>query len=174
MATQFWCDTCRRTYPADRVEDGICPQGHDTLIPVGRFSGMVKAFIAAGGIEERSDAQNRHRQLIHALWAQGERDQQFYQLLAPKISLGRFVKQMDALHLRGVAEGWIKPIIPTSPFAPISDYGIEYDPPERFIIEVYKLFDVPLPDGIMDQAAVLATIPVVEASERSKQPSGTG
>jgi hypothetical protein len=165
MATQYWCETCRRTYPAERIADGICPRGHDTLIPVGRFGGMVKAFIAAGGIEERSEAQNRHRQLIHALWAQNERDQQFYQLLAPKISLGRFVKQMDTLHLRGVDEGWIKPIIPASPFAPVSEYRIEYDPPERFIIEVYKLFDVPLPEGMAEQAAVLATIPTARDRE---------
>jgi hypothetical protein len=166
MGTQYWCETCHRTWPAERLHDGTCPQGHDTLIPVGRFGGMVKAFIAAGGIEERSEAQNRHRQLIHALWAQGERDQQFYQLLAPKISLGKFVKQMDALHLRGVAEGWIKPIIPTSPFAPATDYRIEYDPPERFIIEVYKLFDVPLPDGVMDDATILVTAPVAGSGER--------
>jgi hypothetical protein len=162
MATQYWCERCRRTWPAERVSDGICPKGHDTLVPVGRFSGLIKSFIAAGGIEERSEAQNRHRQLIHALWTQGERDHQFYQLLAPKMSLGKFVKQMDALHLRGVDEGWIKPVIPASPFAPVSDYRIEYDPPERFIVEVYKLFDLPLPEGMAEQAAVLATIPVAD------------
>lgn len=168
MATQYWCETCRRTWPAERVTDGICPRGHDTLIPIGRFGGMVKSFIAAGGIEERSEAQNRHRQLIHALWIQGERDQEFYQLLTPKMSLGKFVKQMDALHLRGVDEGWIKPIIPASPFAPVSAYRLEYDPPERFVLEVYKLFDVPMPEGMTEQAAVLATIRVSEEGEPSR------
>jgi hypothetical protein len=94
------------------------------------------------------------------LWTQGERDHQFYQLLAPKVSMGKFVKEMDALHLRGVDEGWIRPIIPRSPFAPVSDYRIEYDPPERFIIEVYKLFNMPVTGDSADPSDILATVPM--------------
>src|SRR4051794_21844259 len=108
MASYYWCETCRRTYPKNRVHAGVCPRGHEGLMPVGRFGGMIKGFIASGGIEERSEAQTRHRQLIHALWSQNERDQQFYQLLTPPVSLPKFVKQMDELHLRGVDEGWIR------------------------------------------------------------------
>jgi hypothetical protein len=145
MASYFWCDTCRRVYPAGRVHDGVCPRGHDGVTPVGRFGGMIKGFIAAGGIEERSEAQMRHRQMIHALWSQNERDQQFYQLLTPPVSLGKFVKRMDDLHLRGVDEGWIEIILPRSPFAPAEAYRIEYIDPERFIRELYALFEMDPP-----------------------------
>lgn len=167
MATQYWCATCNRAYPADRIAQGICPQGHDTVTPVGRFGGMIKSFIAAGGIEERSEAQNRYRQLIHALWAQDERDQQFYHLLAPKVSMGRFVKRMDELHLRGIEEGWITPVIPRSPNAPASAFRMEYDPPERFVIEVYALFNLPLPDADEDGAT-----PLVLAAQRAQRSDG--
>lgn len=160
MARQYWCATCNRAYPAERIGDGRCPQEHDTVVPVGRFGGMVKSFIAAGGVEERSEAQNRYRQLIHALWAQNERDQQFYHLLAPKLSLGRFIKRMDDLHLRGIDEGWVRPIIPLSPNAPAADFRIEYDPPERFIIEVYALFNIPLPDDSEEQGTALPVTPM--------------
>ena len=118
MASFYWCETCRRVYPAGRIESGRCPNDHDDLISVGRFGGMIKGFIAAGGLEERSEAQTRHRQLIHALWSRDERDQQFYQLLTPPTSFSRFVKRMDELHLRGVDEGWIGMILPDSPFDP--------------------------------------------------------
>lgn len=155
MATQYWCATCNRAYPAERIADGRCPQGHDTVAPVGRFGGMIKSFIASGGIDERSEAQTRYRQLIHALWAQHERDQQFYHLLTPKISMGRFIKQMDDLHLRGIDEGWIRPVIPLSPNAPAADFRMEYEPPERFVIEVYALFNIPVPDDGEEAATTL-------------------
>jgi hypothetical protein len=152
MATYYWCETCRRVYPNLSVDDGICPRGHGTVVPVGRFGGMIKGFIAAGGIEERSEAQTRHRQLIHALWSQNERDQQYYQLLTPPVSIGKFVKKLDALHLRGVDEGWIRIVMPTSPFAPASDYGIEYVDPERFVREMYALFGLPIPTDLAQDA----------------------
>ncbi len=152
MASYYWCDLCRKVYPARRVHDGICPAGHDTVVPVGRFGGMIKGFIAAGGLEERSEAQTRHRQLIHALWSQNEREQQFYQLLTPPVSLGRFVKRMDELHLRGVDEGWIAVMLPRSPFAPATEYRLEYLDPERFVRELYALFDLPVPAAAEGQA----------------------
>lgn len=114
---------------------------------------MIKGFIAAGGIEERSEAQTRHRQLIHALWSQNERDQQFYQLLTPPVSLGKFIKRMDELHLRGVDEGWIEIVLPRSPFAPASAYRIEYVDPERFVRELYALFDMAPPSGDSEDLA---------------------
>ncbi len=163
MASYYWCDTCRRVYPAGRLESGVCPNGHDDLVPVGRFGGMIKGFIAAGGIEERSEAQARHRQLIHALWSQNERDQQFYQLLTPPASFSRFVKRMDELHLRGIEEEWIRIVLPTSPFAPASAYGIEYRDPERFVRELYALYNMPVPDtaaaSFSDDLAVIGTSP---------------
>ncbi len=159
MASQYWCETCHRVYPASRVASGVCPNGHDDLMPVGRFGGMIKGFIAAGGIEERSEAQTRHRQLIHALWSQNERDQQFYQSLTPPVSFSRFVKRMDDLHLRGVDEGWIRIVLPTSPFASASAYGIEYVDPERFVRELYALYHMPIPDTVATSFADnLATI----------------
>ena len=156
MASLYWCEDCHKVYAAEYVADGHCPQGHDALVPIGRFSGMVKSFIAAGGIEERSEPQIRHRQLIHALWSQNERDQQFFQLLTPPVSLGKFTKKVDELHLRGVAEGWIRAVIPTSPLADPDAYRIEYTEPERFLRELYALFDLPIPDGLLDEAAALA------------------
>ena len=162
MASFYWCETCRRVYPAGRIESGTCPKGHSDLTPVGRFGGMIKGFIAAGGIEERSEAQTRHRQLIHALWSQDERDQQFYQLLTPPVSFSRFVKRMDELHLRGVDEGWMHILLPSSPFAPASAYGIEYVDPERFVRELYALYNMPMPESaasVSDDLTAIGTPP---------------
>jgi hypothetical protein len=169
MASFYWCETCHRVYPAGRIESGRCPNGHSDLTPVGRFGGMIKGFIAAGGLEERSEAQIRHRQLIHALWSQDERDQQFYQLLTPPVSFSRFVKRMDELHLRGVDEGWMRIIMPVSPFAPASAYGIEYVDAERFVRELYALYNMPMPEAALSVTDDLATIgaPSVPAEEDS-------
>ncbi len=164
-ASAYWCEECHRVYPAQMATDGLCPKGH-AVVPIGRFSGMVKSFIASGGLEERSEAQNRHRQLIHALWAQNERDQEFFQLLTPPVSLGKFTKEVDDLHLRGVAGGWIRLVLPVSPFAPPSDYRIEYLEPERFVRELYALFNLPLPDGILEQAEALNAATVAEPAAR--------
>lgn len=164
MAAAYWCEECHRVYPAQRIVGGQCPQGHTEIAPIGRFGGLVKSFIAAGGMEERTEPQIRHRQLIHALWAQNERDQQFFQLLTPPTSLGKFTKKVDDLHLRGVDEGWIRLIVPTSPFAPPGDYRIEYVEPERFVRELYALFALPLPDGILEQADAFNTTPEADGA----------
>jgi hypothetical protein len=165
MASYYWCETCRRVYPAQRIAEGDCPHGHDTIVPVGRFGGMIKGFIAAGGIEERSEAQTRHRQLIHALWSQNERDQQFFQLLTPPVSLTKFVKRMDELHLRGVDEGWIAMMLPQSPFAPAAAYRIDYRDPERFVREMYAMFDLTPPTDVESSDATADMFAINSATE---------
>lgn len=164
MATYYWCDECRKVYLAADITGGLCPKGHPDPQPVSRFGGLVKSFIATAGVEERSEAQTRHRQLIHALWAQNERDQQFYQLLTPGVSMGKFIKKVDDLHLRGTDEGWIRLILPTSPFAPASEYRLDYLEPERFIRELYTLFDLPVPETIEHDEADLASVSTQERS----------
>lgn len=175
MASSYWCETCRRIYPPSRITDGLCPRGHRDVVPVGHFGGMIKGFIAAGGIEERSEAQTRHRQLIHALWSQNERDQQFYQLLMPPVSLSKFIKQMDALHLRGVDEGWIAIVLPQSPFAPASAYRIDYMEPERFVREMYALFDLTPPTDVTenDDGGIMAIGAAPEAGDQPRRPAST-
>jgi hypothetical protein len=175
MASYYWCETCRHVYAPHLIADGMCPRGHADVVPVGRFGGMIKGFIAAGGIEERSEAQTRHRQLIHALWSQNERDQQFFQLLTPPVSLAKFVKRMDDLHLRGVDEGWIAIVLPHSPFAPASDYRMEYTDPERFVREMYALFDLTPPTDVAgdDSASEIIKIGVTtETAEAEARRDG--
>jgi hypothetical protein len=167
MASSYWCETCRRIYAPSLIVDGMCPRGHREVVPVGRFGGMIKGFIAAGGIEERSEAQTRHRQLIHALWSQNERDQQFYQLLTPPVSMSKFIKQMDALHLRGVDEGWIAIVLPQSPFAAASAYRIEYVDPERFVREMYALFGLIPPTDVESDDATSDIFAINSATESS-------
>ena len=149
MASSYWCETCRRIYAPQFIVDGMCPRGHSDVVPVGRFGGMIKGFIAAGGVEERSEAQTRHRQLIHALWSQNERDQQFYQLLTPPVSSEQICQ----------ADGCIAPArcgrrLDRHRAATISVRAqhrrtvFEYVDPERFVREMYALFDLTPPTDV--------------------------
>jgi len=141
MAERFhWCPRCERTILGDDLGPGErCPVcGADTQ----RISWLTAALRKVSqGPERRSDLQQKHLQLIQAVWTADGMGQRFFEICQPGgMYYSRFVRRVTELVCRGVEEGWIVLTLPAQPLAPDARYAIEYRDPERFVRELQALF----------------------------------
>ncbi len=141
MAERFhWCPRCERTILADDLGPGErCPVcGAETQ----RISWLTAALRKVSqGPERRSDLQQKHLQLIQAVWTADGMGQRFFEICQPGgMYYSRFVRRVTELVCRGVEEGWIVVTLPAQPLAPDARYAIEYRDPERFVRELQALF----------------------------------
>jgi hypothetical protein len=141
MAEQFyWCARCEQTtLSPDRAPGASCPH---CGTPVERISWLTAALRKVSqGPERRSDLQQRHLQLIQAIWTADGMGQRYFEICQPGgMYYSRFVRQVTALICRGIEEGWIALTLPAQPLAPNARYAIEYRDPERFVRELQALY----------------------------------
>ena len=141
MAERFhWCPRCERTILGDDLgPGGRCPVcDADTQ----RISWLTAALRKVSqGPERRSDLQQKHLQLIQAVWTADGMGQRFFEICQPGgMYYSRFVRRVTELVCRGVEEGWIVLTLPAQPLASDARYAIEYRDPERFVRELQALF----------------------------------
>jgi hypothetical protein len=139
----YWCERCERTTVAEgRPEPIACLTcGGATR----RISWLTAALRKVGtGTGNRSDIQQRHVQLIQAIWTADGMGQRYFEICQPgSMYYSRFVRRVNELICQGIDEGWIGLTIPKNPLDPAGHYAIEYHDPERFVRELQALF----PDG---------------------------
>ena len=135
-----WCPRCERTLiAADLPPDHSCSQcGGATE----RISWLTAALRKVGqGTGNRADIQQKHLQLIQAIWTADGMGQRYFEICQPgSMYYSRFVRRVTELVCRGVEEGWIVLTLPAQPLAPDARYAIEYRDPERFVPELQALF----------------------------------
>ena len=141
MAEQFhWCPRCERTsLAADLGAGTTCPRcGAETE----RISWLTAALRKVGqGTGNRSDIQQRHLQLIQAIWTADGMGQRYFEICQPgSMYYSRFVRRVTELICRGIEEGWIGLTLPANPLAPGARYALEHRDPERFVRELQALF----------------------------------
>ena len=141
MAERFyWCQQCERTIVADERDDArTCPTCGGELR---RISWLTAALRKAGtGTGNRSDIQQRHLQLIQAIWTADGMGQRYFEICQPgSMYYSRFVRRVNELICRGIEEGWIGLTLPANPLDPAGRYAIDYHDPERFVRELQELF----------------------------------
>jgi hypothetical protein len=140
-----WCPRCEQTYVADDLVAGSeCPNcGAQTS----RISWLTAALRKVGqGTGTRSEIQQKHLQLIEAIWTADGMGQRYFEICQPgSMYYSRFVRRTTELICRGIEEGWIDLILPTNPLAPKPRYAIEFRDPERFVRELTALFPAEKP-----------------------------
>lgn len=149
MAERFyWCERCERTIVAEEGEATVC-----TICggPTRRISWLTAALRKVGtGTGNRSDIQQRHIQLIQAIWTADGMGQRYFEICQPgSMYYSRFVRRVNELICQGIEEGWLGLTLPQNPLDPQGRYAIEYHDPERFVAELQKLF----PEGTSRLAA---------------------
>ncbi len=140
MERFYWCERCERTVVAEgRPEPIICPICDGATR---RISWLTAALRKVGtGTGNRSDIQQRHIQLIQAIWTADGMGQRYFEICQPgSMYYSRFVRQVNELICRGIDEGWIGLTLPKNPLDPVGRYAIEYHDPERFVRELQTLF----------------------------------
>lgn len=135
----LWCDTCRRSYRHEEVNEGICPVcGHQTR-PMGKFSAILRGLMSnemAG-----SPLETRHKQLVRLIWTANGMGEQYYRVIGPEVPYKRFEEAVTGLLCQGAEEGWVRFVIPPAPRPEESAYKVEFDDEERFVAEMYALFE---------------------------------
>lgn len=135
-----WCRRCERTFVADDLVGGeACPACGG---PTGRISWLTAALRKVGqGTVNRSEVQQKHLQLIEAIWTADGMGQRYFEICQPgSMYYSRFVRRVTELVCRGIEEGWITLTLPTNPLAPGAQYALEYQDPDRFVRELLALY----------------------------------
>jgi hypothetical protein len=141
----YWCPHCEQTYIADDLVAGSeCPT---CGTPTNRISWLTAALRKVGqGTVTRSEIQQKHLQLIEAIWTADGMGQRYFEICQPgSMYYSRFVRRTTELICRGIEEGWIVLVLPVNPHAPNPRYAIEYRDPERFVRELTELFPAEKP-----------------------------
>lgn len=140
MPEQFyWCMRCERTLLSPGLgPDRACPHCGE---PAERISWLTAALRKVSqGPARRSDLQQKHLQLIQAIWTADGMGQRYFEICQPgSMYYSRFVRRVTELICRGIEEGWIALTLPAQPLAPDARYSIEYRDPERFVRELEAL-----------------------------------
>ena len=138
--TLHWCQRCERTLLAIDLMDGRdCPEcGGATR----RISWLTAALRKVGqGTGNRSEVQQKHLELIQAIWTADGMGQRYFEICQPgSMYYSRFVRRVTELICRGIEEGWIVLNLPAHPLLPWARYGLDYRDPERFVRELQSLF----------------------------------
>lgn len=140
MERFYWCERCERTLVAtvdqEPVACAVC--GGATR----RISWLTAALRKVGtGTGNRSDTQQKHLELVQAIWTADGMGQRYFEICQPgSMYYSRFVRQVTELLCRGIDEGWVRLQLPANPLDPAGRYGIDYRDPERFVQELQALF----------------------------------
>jgi hypothetical protein len=140
MAERFyWCEQCERTIVAEEGEITACLYCGG---PIRRISWLTAALRKVGtGTGNRSDIQQRHIQLIQAIWTADGMGQRYFEICQPgSMYYSRFVRWVNELICQGIEEGWLGLTMPKNPLDPQGRYAIEYHDAERFVAELQQIF----------------------------------
>ena len=135
-----WCPACERTLLAGDLGPGDrCPTCDNVTERISWLTAALRKV--SQGPERRTELQQKHLQLIQAIWTADGMGQRFFEVCQPGgMYYSRFVRRVTELICRGVEEGWITLTLPAHPLAPDARYTIEYRDPERFVRELQALF----------------------------------
>ena len=78
--------------------------------------------------------------MVELLWTHDNRGREYYDILRPKVSYGRFVKMVTQLVCRGLEEGWAELQLPPAPVPDDRAYQLIFADPDRFAEEMARLF----------------------------------
>jgi len=135
--TYLWCDTCRRSYRHEEIENGACPVcGHPTR-EVGKFSAILRGLMA--NELATSPIVTKHRQLVKLIWTQNGMGEQYYRVIAPDMTYNKFEARVTEILCRGAEEGWVKFNIPPAPRDDESAYKLDLIDEDRFVTELQAL-----------------------------------
>jgi hypothetical protein len=134
------CHGCGQRFFLETGQERICTECGGYLRHFGPLEGLVDRFFGPG-IQVDSLLYRRHRQMVELLWSADNRGREYYEILKPKVSYGRFERLVTDLVCRGLEEGWAELHLPPSPVPDDAAYRLHFPDPDRFASELAALFD---------------------------------
>ena len=137
--TYLWCDSCRRSFAHGDVRDDACPICNGPVRPMGKMSALLRGLMATEMVA--TDLRSKHRQLIRMIWTRDGRGEQYFRVLEPDMTYGKFEKQVTELVCQGLEEGWITVTLPVAPSIDETAYQISIQDENRFIDEMHGIVE---------------------------------
>jgi hypothetical protein len=134
------CHSCGQRVWLKPGQERVCSECGGYLRHFGPLEGLVDRFLAPPDHVD-SQLHQRHVQMVEALWTQDNRGREYYDIIQPKMSYGRFVKLVTDLVCRGLEEGWAELVLPRAPVPDDRAYKLVFRDPDRFIQEMTQLFE---------------------------------
>lgn len=137
--TYLWCDPCRRSFSHADAEHGDCPVCGNPMREMGKVSAVLRGLMATELVA--SDMRIKHRQLVRMIWTRNGLGEQYYRVLEPDMTYGRFESRVTDLVCRGAEEGWIAITLPVAPSLIDDDYKIDIRDEDRFVDELHRIVE---------------------------------
>ncbi len=137
--TYLWCDSCRRSFTHADAPNQACPVCGEPVRPMGKMSAILRGLMATEMVA--SDLRSKHRQLIRMIWTRNNRGEQYFRVLEPDMTYGKFEARVTDIVCKGLEEGWIEVRLPLAPSIDEGDYGISFVDEERFVSELEQLVE---------------------------------
>lgn len=137
--TYLWCDTCRRSFAHSDAVQGDCPVCGSPMREMGKMSAVIRGLMATELVA--SDMRIKHRQLIRMIWTRNGLGEQYFRVLEPDMTYGRFESRVTDLVCRGAEEGWITITIPAAPSLEDEQYKMDIHDEERFVEGMHQIVE---------------------------------
>ena len=137
--TYLWCDQCRRSFTHADAEEGDCPVCGAPMREMGKMSAVLRGLMATELVA--SDLRIKHRQLVRMIWTRNGLGEQYFRVLEPDMTYGRFESRVTDLVCRGAEEGWIAIQLPVAPSLDDDLYKIDIKDEDRFVEELHRMVE---------------------------------
>src|SRR5919199_2669730 len=132
------CHDCGQRAWLEPGRERTCPECGGYLRHFGPLEGLVDRFFAPPDHVD-SQLHHRHVQMVELLWTRDDRGREYYDIIRPKMSYGRFVKAVTELVCRGLEEGWAELMLPRAPVPDDRAYNLVFPDPNRFVADMRRL-----------------------------------
>src|SRR5436305_3147610 len=134
------CSECGQRAWVQPGQARSCSECGGYLRHFGPVEGLVERFF---GPPDQVDSllHRRHVQMVELLWTQDNKGREYYDIIQPRVSYGRFVTLVTNLVCRGLEEGWAELVLPRAPIPDDQAYRLVFPDPNRFVEEMTRLFD---------------------------------
>lgn len=106
---------------------------------MGKMRALLRGIMATEMVA--SNLHTKHRQLVRMIWTRHGTGEQYFRVLEPDMTYGKFENRVTDLVCRGLDEGWLKLHLPVSPSVDDDDYRLEFVDEERFVHELNELVE---------------------------------
>ena len=137
--TYLWCDPCRRSFSHADAVNGDCPVCGAPMREMGKMSAVLRGLMATELVA--SDLRIKHRQLVRMIWTRHGLGEQYFRVLEPDMTYGRFESRVTDLVCLGAEEGWISIQLPLAPSLDDDQYKIEIHDEDRFVEELHRMVE---------------------------------
>ena len=134
------CSGCGRRVWIEPGAERACVECGDVLRRFGPLESLVDRYFAPPD-QVDAPAYRRHVQLVEALWNRDNRGREYYDILRPRMSYGRFERAVTELICQGLAEGWAELRLPKAPVPDDDAYELAFVDMQRFVDEMTRRFE---------------------------------